>query len=92
MRVRKKRRRSPVSINQSINQSIICVRDLGLISRIINLEISLSMALLVPVRIFLLEYNKYFELKTCGAPMERPKLELLASNSAHNLSCHITSL
>ena len=28
-------------------------------------------------------YNKYFELKkTRGAPMGRPKLELLASNSA----------
>ena len=28
-------------------------------------------------------YNKYFELKTRGAPMGRPKLDLLAGNGVH---------
>ena len=35
-------------------------------------------------------YNKYFELKTRGAPMGRPKLNLLASNGVH--ICHAFSI
>jgi len=31
-------------------------------------------------------HNKYFELKTRGVPMGRPKLELFASNGVH--ICH----